>query len=497
MHKVKRDVEADGQDGSVDVYLDLQEVGSWAALEQALLAVDSLLVYLKVLHFLAGVPYIATLLQTLGRAQSQLTWFLVCLAVLLLAFATSFHLAMGSTMSGYRDLGSSMMSLLHFTLGEVDISALHRDNPAVGPLLYVTFVFLVIFVAVSIFLAIVTDAYAAEKREAVDVDLGLVLRDATRRQIWRTVHMLRVAHARVHDCLVRLRMRGQAVSHSFQRAAASFTRKRQAHDQRAESLNSQSSGDSAHRRLKARTLAEALAVEAEEAAQAERAAAAEAERLLNELSDTRGAMEGGHLFILNGVSTQLKSMCFRQDTRDPQVRTPMQMALVELDRLRALNEALKGRAREDGWEWHLGSGQLLPAAHAGREGGAHAHALAHASTAGGIETATGAAGDITEGKTASDAPSSRTGNAMAAIVRARQLARGFKARLFDGGGTAATNSDNEDGERDLATRRVERGMLIETGDGKLKEVHSPGVTSPTTRKRHRRKKHHSRSPPGA
>ena len=104
------------------------------------------------------------------------------------------------------------MSLLHFALGQVDIVVLHRESPVVGPLLYVTFVFLVIFVAISIFLTIITDAYAAEKADAVVGNLPRVLMQAAGRQrslimrsckrvLYHAVDFLQQQQLRLQSCM--------------------------------------------------------------------------------------------------------------------------------------------------------------------------------------------------------------------------------------------------------------------------------------------------------
>ena len=57
----------------------------------------------------AGVPYISSLLRTLMRARIQLTAFVLLLAILLLAFAAAFHLALGTQLGAWRDMGTSTM----------------------------------------------------------------------------------------------------------------------------------------------------------------------------------------------------------------------------------------------------------------------------------------------------------------------------------------------------------------------------------------------------
>jgi len=176
--------------GSFDVAVSLHAVGWWVRRELMVLSVDALLVYLKVLHFLAEVPYISNLLTTLVRARLQLLCFLVVLTVLVLAFASAFTLAVGTQLADWHTLGQSMLSLLRFTLGDVDVRALIVTNPAIGALLYLLFLFLCVFVSVSIFLAIITEAYAAERKRAAEVDLFSVVLNAGVRQ-WRRTAIYR------------------------------------------------------------------------------------------------------------------------------------------------------------------------------------------------------------------------------------------------------------------------------------------------------------------
>ena len=187
MDAAKGTIRADGADnGQVDGLVNFQEIAWWAEQEQTWLALDTMLVYLKVLHFLAGVPHISNLLNTLGRARVQLGAFLVCLVTLLVAFAASFHLSLGVDLADWRGVGHSVVGLLRFVLGDVDVPAILRANGTLGSLLFLGFLFLVYFVGVSIFLAIVTSAYSAERAAATKVDLPKVLVAAARRQVRRT-----------------------------------------------------------------------------------------------------------------------------------------------------------------------------------------------------------------------------------------------------------------------------------------------------------------------
>ena len=453
----------------------------------------------QVLHFLAGVPYMSTLLRTLSRASSQLIYFLIILFVLINAFAISFHLAAGTQMHDWRDLGSSYMSLLFIILGDVDLFELHRANRVVGPLLYIAFVFFILFVVVNIFLAIVRGTYEEEKKAAISVDLVAVFRDATFRQFRQIRASCRLWSAHGQDRSRQIRKQGAMLSSSFRRSATA----------RASSLGAKPD-ESMVQKIRAQTVADAAAAEAERSFSKQKHSASEKQQTINEMARSKGAMEGGHLFILNGVSTQLKSMCFRQDTRDASVRMPIQAAISGLDRLRLLNESLKERARRDGWEWHLGSNTLVPAMASASTAFAasskqHAHSAHSASrTETPQRTIIGAPAGVT---TQAPAAGLRTSNAFAAIVHARQLARGSKAKVFGTGNLEEHHGAEVDREADADAaldnaRGDEVGLRLETAgaghqfERKLTEVRSPGAgsMSPSTRKRKGRK-HHQRHTP--
>ena len=449
----------------------------------------------------------STLLRTLSRASSQLIYFLIILFVLINAFAISFHLAAGTQMHDWRDLGSSYMSLLFIILGDVDLFELHRANQVVGPLLYIAFVFFILFVVVNIFLAIVRVTYEEEKKAAISVDLVAVFRDATLRQFRQIRASCRLWSAHGQDRTSQIRKQGAMLRASFyQSTTSSFRRSATA---RASSLGSQPA-ESLVQKIRAQTVADAAAAEAERSFSKQKHSASEKQQTINEMARSKGAMEGGHLFILNGVSTQLKSMCFRQDARDASVRMPIQAAISGLDRLRVLNESLKERARRDGWEWHLGSNTLVPAMASASTAFAasskqHAHSAHSASrTETPQRTIIGAPAGVT---TQAPAAGLRTSNAFAAIVHARQLARDSKAKVFGTGNLEEHHGAEVDREADADAaldnaRGDEVGLRLETAgaghqfERKLTEVRSPGAgsMSPSTRKRKGRK-HHQRHTP--
>ena len=149
---------------SVDSYLNFRAVAVYADLELRLTAITTLMLNVKVLQFLRGVPRLDGLLNALGRARDPLVAFSLGFAVLMAAFAAAYTLAFGTQLYEWRSVGHSMMSLLHFLLGEADPLRMRGADWVLGPLLYVAFLLCMVLVLVHMFLAILADSYAVESR---------------------------------------------------------------------------------------------------------------------------------------------------------------------------------------------------------------------------------------------------------------------------------------------------------------------------------------------
>jgi len=252
--------------------------------------------------------------------------------------------------------------------------------------------------------------------------------------------------------------------------------------------------------------AAAAAAAAEEEAR-DLAAKEAAERADAEVVRTREAMEGGHLFILNSVSTELKSFCFRQDTRDLSNKSGAEL-LAQLERLRVLNEELKTRARQEGFDWHLGSATLLPLQpRSSAATGTHDPRLLGSDDQGKTQAA--------RARRAAQAAARLPGSLLAAkMAKARLLARGSTL-----GGcadpwetlTAGTNTDAEMDEHDDDVHNGKGAFALEAvshagaasangsggGNGGGREASCSATSmklmeakSPKRRHRHHRSKHH-------
>ena len=87
-----------------DSYFNFQNVAAYAEMESTATAFSAVLTYLKVLAYLARVPRLNTLLATLGNAGPRLGSYLIILAVIWVAFASAFYLALGTQLDEWRSV---------------------------------------------------------------------------------------------------------------------------------------------------------------------------------------------------------------------------------------------------------------------------------------------------------------------------------------------------------------------------------------------------------
>ena len=101
--------------------------------------------------------------DTLSHSRGMLISFLVMATMFGMAFAHFAVMAFGIWMYGYRDLFSSLMTIFNFSLGVSDLPGLQDTNRVLGPAFFVTFVVVVQFCFLTVFVAILNFGISESK----------------------------------------------------------------------------------------------------------------------------------------------------------------------------------------------------------------------------------------------------------------------------------------------------------------------------------------------
>jgi len=147
-------------------------------------AINTFLNWFKMIAYLSYIPTFALLTDTLKVAAPEIFGFSFVFAIVFFGFAQAHTMVFGGRVAGYRTLGNSMYMLTRSLLGDFDFEEMRRNEPTIGPLFFVLFICLAVFVILNMLIAIVSDSYSTcrdqmRKKKKVDIiaEMSLYIRD--------------------------------------------------------------------------------------------------------------------------------------------------------------------------------------------------------------------------------------------------------------------------------------------------------------------------------
>lgn len=133
-----------------------------AFLDEWVSATCSLAVFFSFLKFLRLLRFnrrMAMLSLTLKRASKPLFYFFVYFAIIFLAYVQFGFSIFGVSDPNYASFHRSIVSVFSMTLGSFDFHALNQANRIFGPMYFFTYVVLIIFILMNVFLSILMDHF--------------------------------------------------------------------------------------------------------------------------------------------------------------------------------------------------------------------------------------------------------------------------------------------------------------------------------------------------
>jgi Ca2+-binding EF-hand superfamily protein len=112
-----------------------------------------------------------SILHTLRVASVDLVLFMVLVLIIYFGFSAAFFVCFGHADRDFRTLADSVGALNRIVLGDYNYVSLDTINPTMAKVLFYSFVLVVVFVVLSMFLALIGDAYAEVKAdEPADIE---------------------------------------------------------------------------------------------------------------------------------------------------------------------------------------------------------------------------------------------------------------------------------------------------------------------------------------
>ena len=148
-----------------EVYVNMFRIGAAFGVSFYINAFSAVLTWMKLFKFLSILPQMSIFMKTLSLSAQHLGVFAVVVFVILVGSASGFCLAFGTDVDGFRNPFQSVVSLALFTVGHFNYDDLVHSQRWLGPVLFWMYIFLVFFVLMSIFIAILAEGYEAAKQQ--------------------------------------------------------------------------------------------------------------------------------------------------------------------------------------------------------------------------------------------------------------------------------------------------------------------------------------------
>ncbi|XP_037884726.1 polycystin-2 [Glossina fuscipes] len=140
----------------------------WNTIYIDAMGISVFLIWIKIFKFIGFNKTMLQFSTTLGRCSKDLFGFAVMFFIVFLAYAQLGLLLFGASHPDFRDFGTSVITLMRMFLGDFEYQLIEEANYFLGPIYFITYVLLVFFILLNMFLAIVNDTYAAVKLEITE-----------------------------------------------------------------------------------------------------------------------------------------------------------------------------------------------------------------------------------------------------------------------------------------------------------------------------------------
>ncbi|CAM9723011.1 unnamed protein product [Chrysoparadoxa australica] len=140
-------------------HLNLVPAAEAVVLVDRLMAFSAILSTLRLFAVLRTNKELSQYIDTIMAATLKLTYQMVVVGAILAAYAMGFELSFGNSVEDYRDFPSSALTLFKALVGEFDLTLVRDTNRFIGPLLFTSYILIMMFVVISMFLSIVNSTF--------------------------------------------------------------------------------------------------------------------------------------------------------------------------------------------------------------------------------------------------------------------------------------------------------------------------------------------------
>jgi polycystin 1L2 len=146
-------------------FIELLPAVRWKSNAVAVQAVNTFLNWFKLIHILSYSPTFRLMVDTLGKAAEGVGGFAVVFCIIYFGFCQAHCVLFHGRLSSFRTITETCYTLLRSLLGDFDFLSLQQGHVWLGPMLFIIFIALAVFVVLNMLIAIISDAYSDVQAE--------------------------------------------------------------------------------------------------------------------------------------------------------------------------------------------------------------------------------------------------------------------------------------------------------------------------------------------
>ena len=155
--------------------------------------------WIKLFKYISFNTTMTQLQLTLSRCATDIAGFSVMFFIIFVGYAQFGYLVFGQTIYNFSTFPESLFTLFRIILGDFDFHELEKADYVLGPIYFITYVFLVFFVLLNMFLAIINDTYSVVKEELAMKENDFQLTDYIKKGYKKVLQKLHLKSKHIKD----------------------------------------------------------------------------------------------------------------------------------------------------------------------------------------------------------------------------------------------------------------------------------------------------------
>ncbi|KAM9804248.1 polycystin-2-like protein 1 [Neosynchiropus ocellatus] len=182
-----------------EIYADFEFLAFWQTQYNNMNAVNLFFAWIKVFKYISFNKTMTQLSSTLGRCAKDILGFAVMFFIVFFAYAQLGYLIFGPEVETFSTFVKCIFTQFRIILGDFDYDAIDRANRVLGPIYFVSYVFVVFFILLNMFLAIINDTYSEVKEELSSQKDELHFTDLIKQSYLKTFMKLKHKNDKISD----------------------------------------------------------------------------------------------------------------------------------------------------------------------------------------------------------------------------------------------------------------------------------------------------------